>query len=144
MAASAMLSGMALANAGLGVVHGLAGPIGGLVSAPHGSICAALLPHALRVNLRALQERQPQGDVLPRFAELGSLLTGRPEADAVEAVAWVEALVAELAIPQLSQFGLSAQMVPTAVQRATVASSTRSNPITLTEDELTEIVTAAL
>jgi alcohol dehydrogenase class IV len=75
---------------------------------------------------------------------LGSLLTGRPEAGVVEAVAWVEALVAELAIPQLSQFGLSAQLVPTAVERATVASSTRSNPITLTEDELTEIVTAAL
>lgn len=144
MAVAAMLSGMALANAGLGAVHGLAGPIGGIVPAPHGSVCAALLPHGMQVNLRALRARSPEDVALPRYAELGPLLTGRQDATAEEAVIWVSALVAELAIPRLSTFGLTSEMVPIVVQRGAVASSTRGNPIRLTEGELTEMVTGAL
>jgi alcohol dehydrogenase class IV len=143
MAAAALLSGMALANAGLGVIHGLAGPIGGMVPAPHGSVCAALLPIGMEVNLRALQQRTPGSAVLQRFDELGPLLTGQPESNADDAVRWAEALVAELSIPRLSSFGLTSEMTPTVVQRARVASSTRSNPIELTDDELTEIIERA-
>jgi alcohol dehydrogenase class IV len=144
MAAAALLSGMALANAGLGVIHGLAGPIGGMVAAPHGSLCAALLPIGMEVNLRALRHRMPGNPVLQRFEELGALLTGRLESTAHDAVRWAEALVTELSIPRLSSFGLTAEMTPTVVQRARVASSTRSNPIELTDDELAEIVERAL
>ena len=143
MAAAAMLSGLALANAGLGVVHGLAGPIGGVTPAPHGAICAALLPYGMAVNLHALRDRSAGSEALRRYAELGPLLTGQPDAGADEAVAWVASLVADLSIPRLSSFGLSAQMVPTIVQRAALASSTRANPIELTESELTEIVERA-
>ncbi|HLB79997.1 MAG TPA: iron-containing alcohol dehydrogenase, partial [Dongiaceae bacterium] len=144
MAEAALLSGMALANAGLGVVHGLAGPIGGVIPAPHGSICAALLPFGMEVNLRTLRQRMPDSDALRRFEELGPLLTGRGASTADDAVAWVASLVADLGIPRLSAFGLSGQMLPTVVQRATVASSTRTNPIVLTEGELTEILERAL
>ena len=144
MAAAAMLSGLALANAGLGVVHGLAGPIGGLIPAPHGAICAALLPYAMDVNLRALRRRSPGSEALRRYAELGTLLANRPDATADDAIAWVAALVADLGLPPLSTFGLSAAMLPTIVQRAAVASSTRTNPIVLSEPELAEIVERAL
>ena len=144
MAAAALLSGLALANAGLGAIHGLAGPIGGMISAPHGSICAALLPLGMAVNLRALRERAPGGEALRRYAELGPVLTGDPTATADAAVAWAGMLVTDIGIPRLSALGLTTQMVPTVVERAVAASSTRANPIVLSPAELTEIVERAL
>jgi len=144
MAEAALLSGMALANAGLGVVHGLAGPIGGMVAAPHGAICAALLPHGMRVNLRALRRRMPEAAALRRYGELGPRLSGRLGADADEAIAWTSELVADLAIPPLSTYGVTSEMLPAVVERAAVASSTRSNPIVLSQEELLEIAAAAL
>jgi alcohol dehydrogenase class IV len=144
MAAAALLSGLALANAGLGVVHGLAGPIGGVIPAPHGSICAALLPFGMEVNLRTLRQRMPDSDALRRFEELGPLLTGSRAATADDGVAWVASLVADLGIPRLSALGLTGQMLGTVVERATVANSTRTNPIVLSEGELTEILERAL
>jgi alcohol dehydrogenase class IV len=144
MAVAATLSGVALANAGLGVIHGLAGPIGGMIPAPHGAICAALLPSGMDVNLRALRRRMPGSAALHRYDELGEILSGRAGAAADEAVVWAAALVADLAIPPLSSFGLTREMVPAVVERGAVASSTRGNPIVLDESELTEIVSRAL
>lgn len=144
MAAAAMMSGLALANAGLGVVHGLAGPIGGIVPAPHGAICAALLPAAMDVNLRALRAQMPDGRGLRRYQELGPALTGNPGATADDAVGWVAALVADIGIARLRSFGLTENQIPMAVERARVASSTRTNPIVLSDDELTEIVERSL
>ncbi len=144
MALASMLSGLALANAGLGVVHGLAGPIGGMIPAPHGAICAALLPIGMEVNLRALRARMPDSEALRRYAELGPLLTGRADSSAEGAVAWAASLVSDIGIRRLSTYGLKTEMLPLVVQRATVANSTRTNPIVLTEAELTEIVERAL
>jgi alcohol dehydrogenase class IV len=59
MAVAGLFGGLALANAGLGAVHGFAGPIGGSFAAPHGAICAALLPHVMAANIRALRQRAP-------------------------------------------------------------------------------------
>jgi alcohol dehydrogenase class IV len=98
----------------------------------------------MEVNLRALRGRMPHSDALRRYAELGLLLSGQPGATADDAVAWVASLVADLGIPRLSAFGLTSELLATVVQRATVASSTRTNPIALSENELTEIVERAL
>ena len=81
LAITSVCGGLCLANAGLGAVHGFAAPAGGMLGAAHGALCAALLPHVLAVNLRALRARAPQHPALPRFRELASLLTGRAEAD---------------------------------------------------------------
>ena len=82
LALASLFGGLCLANAGLGAVHGFAAPIGGTWPAPHGATCAALLPHAMRVNLRALERRAPQHPARARFAELAALLTDRPDASA--------------------------------------------------------------
>src|SRR5690606_6786032 len=76
MALASLFGGLALANAGLGVVHGFAGPIGGMFAAPHGAVCAALLPHVMHANLRALQTRAPSHPGIRRYEELARLLTG--------------------------------------------------------------------
>ena len=77
MALASMLGGLALANSGLGAVHGFASPIGGMFPAPHGAICAALLPRVMEINTRALRERMPDGEALRRYDRVATLLTGK-------------------------------------------------------------------
>jgi alcohol dehydrogenase class IV len=144
MALASLWSGMALANAGLGAVHGFAGPIGGRFSAPHGAICAALLPSVMAANLRALRERAPTGETLARFDEVARLLTGKAEARADDGVRWVSALVKDLPIPRLSDYGIAATHVPELVQKATAASSMKGNPLPLTAAEMSDLLLAAL
>ncbi len=144
MALASLLGGMALANAGLGVVHGFAAPIGGMFPAPHGAVCAALLPHAMDVNVRACRERNPDGPALARFAEVARLVCGRAEAGASDAVAWVRDLCAKLAVPPLRRYGVREVDVPAICLKASEASSMKGNPIPLQPEELAEILTRAL
>lgn len=144
LALASLFGGLALANAGLGAVHGFAGPIGGMFPAPHGAVCAALLPHVLAANLAALRTRKPQSDTLRRFDELGRLLTGRPQATADDAVHWVARLVSDLQIPTLRAYGLTAADAPAIVTAATQASSMKANPLPLTQTELSAILEAAI
>jgi alcohol dehydrogenase class IV len=99
MSFASLLGGLALANAGLGAVHGFAGPIGGRFGAPHGAVCAALLPHVLRVNVGALGAREAVGDRLARADRVAAALTGRTDARAADAVAHLDRLVSALGIP---------------------------------------------
>ncbi|HWA26305.1 MAG TPA: iron-containing alcohol dehydrogenase [Lacunisphaera sp.] len=144
LALASLFSGLALANSGLGIVHGFAAPIGGMFAAPHGAICASLLPHAMAINLAAARARQPGGETVQRYDEISRLLTGNPRAMADDGVAWIGQLVAELGIPRLSSWGITATDVSGLVEKATVASSTKANPLPLTSAELTALVTAAL
>ena len=107
MALASLFSGMALANAGLGAVHGFAGPIGGMFPAPHGALCAALLPHVMEANLRALRQRQPASEALRRYDEVARLLTGQVTASADDGVNWVRQLVSDLKIPRLGTYGIT-------------------------------------
>jgi alcohol dehydrogenase class IV len=144
MAFASLCSGMALANAGLGAVHGLAAPIGGSFDAPHGAVCAALLPHVMAANLAALRERAPLSITLDRYDELARALTGRPAALAEEGLEWIRKLVADLKIPQLSSYGIGLEDVPELVAKAAQASSMKGNPVVLTAEELTQLLSAAL
>lgn len=144
LAFASLCSGQALANAGLGVVHGFAAPLGGMFPAPHGAICAALLPHVMVANLAAARSRQPSGHTVRRYDEIARLVTGRPHATADDGVAWVHELVTALAIPRLSTYGVTPADVPLVVEKAASASSTKGNPLPLTPAELTAILTAAL
>ena len=144
MALASLFSGLALANAGLGAVHGFAAPIGGMFPAPHGAVCAALLPHVMTVNIRVLCERAPDGDALRRYGEIGRLLTGKPGAAAAEGARWVGELVAELGIPRLARYGIKRTDVGELVEKASNASSMKANPIVLTTGELAEVLHAAI
>jgi alcohol dehydrogenase class IV len=143
MALASLLGGMALANAGLGVVHGFAAPLGGGWKAPHGSLCAALLPHGMAANVAALRARAPQHPALERYSAIARLLTGRHDATAEDGIHWVNALCNELNVPALRAWGVTEADLPGVVEKATSASSMKANPLPLTSEELLAVVMAA-
>ncbi len=144
MALGSLFGGMALANSGLGVVHGLAAPLGGALHAPHGVLCGAILPHAAQVNLGALQARESESQVLDRFQEAARLLTGRPEASAQDGVRWLQDLVRDLEIPGLASLGLESEALAGICLQAREASSFKANPVALQDAEILEILQRAL
>ena len=144
MAVASLFGGLALANAGLGAVHGFAGPIGGNFRAPHGAVCAALLPHVMAANIAALRRRNPGSDALQRYDEVARLLTGHTSATADDGVNWVRELAADLQIKPLSVYGIREEHVPDLVTKAANASSMKANPVALTPEELVEILCRAL
>lgn len=140
MSLASLFSGMALANAGLGAVHGYAGPIGGEFDAPHGAVCAALLPQVMAANVRAMREREPTHPALDRYAEIARMVTGRVSADIDDGVEWVRQLVADLQIPPLGEYGIQPAHADKLAVKAMEASSMKGNPIALTSDELKQIL----
>jgi alcohol dehydrogenase class IV len=144
MSLAALFGGLALANAGLGAVHGFAGPLGGMLHAPHGAICARLLPLVVEANLRALEARQPEHPALQRYAEIAKILTGDHSASAQQGVEWISQVVSDQQIPKLSKYGLSQEQFLEAVEKTKNASSFKGNPIPLHATELTHILEKAL
>ncbi|MDO8542577.1 MAG: iron-containing alcohol dehydrogenase [Opitutaceae bacterium] len=143
MALASLFGGIALANAGLGAVHGFAAPIGGMFHAPHGAVCAALLPLVMETNIRALRERAADHLALRRYEEVARILTGVPTATAEDAVRWTRELVSALPVPSLRACGVTVSDIPTVVAAAAKASSMKANPLPLTTAELTGILQAA-
>ncbi len=144
MALASLLGGLALANAGLGAVHGLAAPVGGMFPAPHGAVCAALLPHVMEANLQAARRTAAASGISGRYDGIARLLTGDPKAGAEDGVRWVRDLIAGFPIQPLRAFGVTSESVPALVARAAKASSMKANPVPLTEDELSAILHAAM
>lgn len=144
MSLASLFGGLALANAGLGAAHGFAGPIGGLYPAPHGAICARLLPFVMETNIGALRARASGGAALERYDEVAKILTGDPDAVAEDGIGWVQALCADLNVPPLSRYGLGEADVPRLVAQARKASSMKGNPIALADEELSAILRRAL
>jgi len=144
MAVAALFSGMALANAGLGAVHGFAGPIGGMFPAPHGAVCAALLPHVMAINVRAMTPDPERSASLERFREVARILTNNPQSSIQEGVEWVKTLVEDLGIPKLGSYGIHPEHIPGIVEKAARASSMKSNPVVLSSSELSETLRQAL
>jgi alcohol dehydrogenase class IV len=143
MAYASLLGGLSLANAGLGAVHGFAAPVGGMFPAPHGAVCAALLPHAIEINIEALRARAPGSAALRRYDEIARLLTGQPHATADDAVWWLTEICRRFEIPSLRAYGVTGRDISDLAQKAARASSMKGNPIALTPDELHEIILRA-
>ncbi len=144
MSLASLFSGMTLANAKLGAVHGFAGPLGGQTLAPHGVICGKLLPYVMEANVRALQDRAADSPALARFDEVGRVLTGRSTARASDAVTWIQELCAALGLPGLRRYGLCENDLPTITAKAKNASSMKGNPIELNDEELIGILRQAI
>jgi alcohol dehydrogenase class IV len=144
MSLASLLSGLALANAALGVVHGFAAAVGGMFQARHGAVCAALLPNGMSTNIRACRARAPEGEALHRYETVARLLTGKHDAASEEGVEWVRQLCQELQVPPLGSYGIQEDHVSILVDKTSKASSTKGNPIQLKTDDLCEILRAAL
>lgn len=139
MAVASLFGGLALANAGLGAVHGFAGPLGGMIGAPHGAICGRLLPWVMRANVAAMRQRSREHPALRRYERIGRIVTGDAKATAEDAIDWVKRLCVDLAIPSLAAYGLTSELIPQVVENAKRASSMKGNPIALTDEELRQI-----
>ncbi len=159
MAIGALLGGIALANAKLGAVHGLAGVIGGTADVPHGFACAALLAPVIEANVRALRSRRSGSaapdrptlggsaldrSALDRYAEAARLLTGQPGASIDDGLAWIRQTLGLLAVPGLAAFGLGPGHAGDIAAKAATSSSMQGNPVSLSHDELEEVVRQAL
>lgn len=138
MSLASLLSGLALANAGLGAVHGLAAAIGGMHEVPHGAICAALLPHVMATNVEVLAT----GDspALARYEETARILTGQPNASVQDGIAWVTELCLHLRIPSLAHWGITPDSFPSIVSKALAASSMKANPARLSDTQVEAIL----
>ncbi len=144
MALVSLCGGLALANAKLGAVHGLAGVLGGMFDAPHGALCGRLLPLVMEANVRALQAREPNNPALERYDDVAAILTGEWEVTAEDGVAWVQDLCQTFKIPGLATYGITTAAFPTIIEKAARSSSMKGNPITLTTAELRGILSRAL
>jgi alcohol dehydrogenase class IV len=144
MAITSLFGGLALANAKLGAVHGLAAVIGGMYHAPHGAICGRLLPFVMEANVQALQDREAGNNALRRYDEVAQVLIGTPRASAHDGVSWIRALCATLDVPPLSAHGVKEKDLAPIVEKASQSSSIKGNPVKLTAEEMDEILRQAL
>ena len=144
MALTSLLGGLALANAKLGAVHGFAGVLGGMYGAPHGAICAALLPPVIQANIKALTEREPDNPMLQRYDRAAQVLLDDSSADATDAIDWIGETSQLLGIPGLGECGVKREDFDEIVVKSAAASSMKGNPIELSAAELTAILHASL
>jgi alcohol dehydrogenase class IV len=144
MAVCSVAGGIALANAKLGAVHGLAGVIGGAAPVPHGAACAALLAPVIEANVRVLRSGPAGRPALDRYAEVARLLTGQPAATVDDGLTWIRETVTRLAIPGLAAFGVRAQDADDIAAQAARSSSMQGNPVPLSHDDLRAALLGAL
>ncbi len=140
MAYGALLSGITLANAGLGIVHGLASPIGGFFEIPHGVVCGTLFAVAARVNIEALRTAPTPQPALEKFATVGRLWAGGKSLDTSGGctllIQKLEDLVDKLKIPRLGAYGIQ----KSDVDRIVAKTNNRNNPIALTKDQIRQLI----
>ena len=144
MALASLFGGLALANARLGAVHGMANPIGGMCHAPHGAVCARLLSLVMETNLRALRQREPNSPAIVRYTEIARLLTGDTSAGAEDGPNWVRDLCMAINIRPLAEYGLDPKDFPALVGQSQMSSSMKGNPIALMDSELLAILADAV
>ena len=140
MALASLFGGLALANAGLGAVHGYSGPVGGMFNVPHGMVCAALLPHVTKANLLALRAREPDAPALARLTEFAQMTGGKTAEDGIK---WIAGLCRDLQTPSLSTLGVTKADFPVLIEKTQRASSMKTNPVDLTAEELTQVLREA-
>jgi alcohol dehydrogenase class IV len=147
MSYGALISGICLAQAGLGVVHGLVAPLSAVIDVPHGAGCGAMLVAGVEANVRALEGRVPDSQTLDKLSRLGRLLAGSTGNDAAARRAlidWLRGVVDRLSLPGLASYGLTDELIGQVAASARTSSSMRSNPIELTDEELADVLRTSL
>jgi alcohol dehydrogenase class IV len=146
MAIAAMFSGIALSNAKLGAVHGIAGPLGGMLNIPHGVICAKFFQKAFEINLNALNQRKPGSPVIERFREIAAYLSGKEmkKITIEDCPNILMEFLSSYELPSIKSYGFTEEMISELVQKSRNSSSMKGNPVELTEDEIREIIETAI
>jgi alcohol dehydrogenase len=140
---AAYLSGVTLAQVGLGSVHGLASPLGAFFPIPHGVVCGTLVSAATEVNIRALRERMDDSPALGKYAEVGRLLSGEDSLDESQGCDALVAILKEwtqrLRLPLLREYGVAQADIGRIVANSR-GNSMQTNPLVLSDDEVAEVV----
>jgi alcohol dehydrogenase class IV len=144
MSLASLLGGLALANAGLGAVHGFAGPLGGMFPAPHGVLCGRLLAPVMAANIHCLIHGMGPAKSLERYCDIARIVTMSTTADPMDGVAWVQSLVDTAGLPRLANYGIGPAHIPEIIHKARQASSMKANPVVLGDEELRRILATAL
>jgi alcohol dehydrogenase len=147
MAYAALLSGITLAQVGLGSVHGLASPLGAFFPIPHGVVCGTLVAEATAMNIAALQARGEGHETLLKYAQAGRMLAHDVHLSDIDALKrlveilfdWTE----QMQLPKLSAFGVTAADIPRIVRNSR-GSSMKTNPIVLIDEEIAQILSSRL
>lgn len=143
MSLTSLFGGLALANGGLGAVHGFAGPIGGLFKVPHGLICASLLPPVMKYNVEAATKLGEDNDIQTRYRDIARWITGDPEASIDDGVVWLKELADLLRIPGLHTLGIEREDFNQIIESSMASSSMQKNPLKLDQSTLAAILTEA-
>jgi alcohol dehydrogenase class IV len=138
-----LLGGMSLANAKLGAVHGFAGPIGGMFDAPHGAVCAALMPAVMRVNGELIEAYGVNPGITERYKEIARWVTGKDNALIRDAAEWFHELGIKLKIQSLKSFGIQRSDFPSIIEKSKNSSSMKGNPVQLSDADLSRILDLA-
>ncbi|WP_210200422.1 iron-containing alcohol dehydrogenase [Cohaesibacter celericrescens] len=144
LAWTSLAGGLALANAGLGAVHGLAGVLGGVTGGAHGALCGTLLPHVLASNHARLHTLAEEAPLLARFDEVQHWIAAAIDCDHEQAFESLKAWSANLGLPALAQLGLDKEQIPSIASASLVSSSMKGNPVPLSQSDLEGILFAAL
>lgn len=143
MAYAALLSGITLAQAGLGSVHGLASPLGAFYPIPHGAVCGTLVAAATRANIRSMQTREPNNLALAKYLHVAEILCEKRFIDPETAFNALTDLLAqwteELALPRLSHYGLQSAGLDKIIANCR-GNSMKTNPIVLNDEEIRQIL----
>lgn len=140
LAEVSLFGGLALANAKLGAVHGFAGPLGGIIPAKHGELCAALLSECARANILGLRQRDPQNRALLRYAQVACWLSGSSDSQAEDCIALFRGLHTKLKLPSLKDLGFEPKHLELSLEMSAQSSSMKGNPIQLTRDEMSSVL----
>lgn len=143
MCIGSLFGGIALANAKLGAVHGFAGPMGGMIDAPHGVICGILLPYVIKANIKALEERKPTSEVFKKYEKVARIVTKNEKAKPRDLIRWTDELYEKLNMPHLSEVDLKEEQIEELISKAKISNSMKGNPIVLTDEELRGIIKVA-
>lgn len=136
---AALMSGIGLAQTGLGAVHGLAAPLGAFFGVPHGAACGTLVAETTAININALQKRDPNNSILDKYAAVGRLLTKEDDQPLEALIAILCEWTVQLEIPTLSFYGIKATDLDHIVEHSR-GNSMKTNPISLENQELKSIL----
>ena len=144
MSLAAYLSGITLANAGLGLIHGLASPLGGYFDIPHGVICSALMAPANRISVQKLRSENNNPGALRKYAIVGRLFSGNengPDAYFTDLLLdTISSMAVEMRIPRLGEYGVTENHL----QKIVSATDNKNNPVVIDKEEMTQVLRATL